>query len=86
MMSPATLLSIVLGVLTLYVTKALWTRKKSSKSLPPGPPGMPILGNIADLPPVGVQDWMHWIKHNDLYGMCASSSTLLYPCYSASGS
>lgn len=40
-----------------------WRRR----SLPPGPPVLPIIGNLLDLPR-GVES-LHWAKHKDLYGM-----------------
>lgn len=63
------LASVLIGVLALYVIKALLTQKKLSDRLPPGPKPTPIVGNISDLPPPGAQDWMHWLKHKELYGM-----------------
>lgn len=58
----------ILGLFALYITKLWVERKKSLGPLPPGPRPRPIVGNIADLPPPGMQDWMHWLKHKDLYG------------------
>jgi predicted alpha/beta hydrolase len=58
----------ILGLLALYVTKRWLGSKKPLGPLPPGPRPKPFVGNIADLPPPGVQDWMHWLKHKDLYG------------------
>ena len=63
-----TLLKAILGLLALYITKLWVGRKKPLGPLPPGPQPKPIVGNIADLPPPGVQDWKHWLKHKDLYG------------------
>ncbi|CAL5871895.1 uncharacterized protein PFLUO_LOCUS6150 [Penicillium psychrofluorescens] len=37
---------------------------------------MPIVGNIMDLPPKGVQDWVHWLKHKTLYGPISSITVL----------
>jgi hypothetical protein len=60
---------LILGIVGLYVTKMLLNRKGPLGPLPPGPRPKPVLGNIADLPPPGSQDWMHWLKHKELYGM-----------------
>ncbi|KAJ5994575.1 hypothetical protein N7451_010299 [Penicillium sp. IBT 35674x] len=62
------LLKAILGLFALYITKLWVGRKKPLGPLPPGPRPKPIVGNIADLPPPGMQDWMHWLKHKDLYG------------------
>lgn len=76
-MSFAALATVALGVLVLYVIKALFTRKRPAGPLPPGPRPKPILGNISDLPPPGAQDWVHWMKHNDLYGTHAIAQHML---------
>lgn len=67
-MPSAGLVTVILGALALYVAKTLITRKNPLGPLPPGPKPKPIIGNISDLPAPGAQDWMHWIKHKDLYG------------------
>lgn len=38
-------------------------------ALPPGPKPKFFVGNLADLPPPGKQEWMHWLQHKDAYGM-----------------
>jgi hypothetical protein len=43
--------------------------QSNSTPLPPGPKGLPIVGNIRDLPPPGAKEWEHWLKHKDLYGL-----------------
>jgi hypothetical protein len=48
------------------VALRLLTKKKSN--LPRGPKGRFLIGNLLDLPPPGVQEWKHWLKHKDLYG------------------
>jgi hypothetical protein len=52
------------------------TQRKDARPLPPGPKGLPILGNVNDMPPAGVLECYHWLKHKDLYGPI-SSVTLL---------
>ena len=62
------LVKLAIAIALFYVFKLLFTSKKPSTPLPPGPKPLPILGNIADLPPAGVREWEHWLKHKDLYG------------------
>lgn len=61
-------MKVALGAVVLLAIKVLLTRKKRPRPLPPGPSQKPLVGNISDLPPSGAQDWMHWVKHKELYG------------------
>ncbi|KAJ6257386.1 Cytochrome P450 monooxygenase CLM2 [Drechslerella dactyloides] len=61
----------------LLVAISLWGIKKIVAArgrlpLPPGPKGVPLIGNVADLPPPGAIEWQHWISHKDLYGPISS--------------
>lgn len=38
------------------------------RPLPPGPRGQPLIGNLKDMPPAGVLEAHHWLKHKELYG------------------
>lgn len=35
---------------------------------PPGPKGLPLVGNLNDLPAPGMLEAHHWLKHKELYG------------------
>lgn len=47
--------------------------------LPPGPKPWPLIGNIADMPPVGKPEHEHWLKHKDLYGPVSSVTVMGRP-------
>ncbi|EDU46689.1 O-methylsterigmatocystin oxidoreductase [Pyrenophora tritici-repentis Pt-1C-BFP] len=44
--------------------------------LPPGPKGIPILGNVNDMPKPGMLECHHWLQHKDLYGPISSVKVL----------
>lgn len=69
MMSVFTWINVLLLVVAIYLAKRIWAREKKRAPHPPGPRPKPIIGNITDLPPSGIQEWQHWLKHKDLYGM-----------------
>ena len=52
------------------------TRGAPKLSLPPGPKPLPILGNFRDVPPEGSLEYMHWLKHKDLYGPITSVTVM----------
>lgn len=64
-------LTLWLGLLIVFGFRAVTTvrgRKRYPLPLPPGPKQKPIIGNLKDLPTPDQQDWMHWLKHKELYG------------------
>lgn len=65
------------AILVVYygVTLILQPRRGDGKlraPLPPGPKGLPLIGNVRDLPPPGAREWEHWAKHRSLYGPISS--------------
>ncbi|KAG6909522.1 hypothetical protein DXG01_017079 [Tephrocybe rancida] len=60
-----------LAVVALY----LFSQKlRRDRSLPPGPRGLPIVGNMFDMPKE--YEWEHWAKHKDLYGPISTVNVL----------
>jgi hypothetical protein len=66
----------LLSVLVVYLAYRLSRSPKRDLPLPPGPKGLPILGNINDLPKSGALEWHHWLTHKDLYGPISSITVL----------
>lgn len=66
----STALTIIFGVTVLYVINRLRS-KGDGRPLPPGPKGVPLLGNVNDMPKPGMLECHHWLTHRDLYGTYA---------------
>ena len=68
-------LYVLIGVI---ITKTLFDRitRKTSLPLPPGPKGLPLLGNLTDLPTGTAPEYKHWLKHKDEYGPISSVTVL----------
>jgi hypothetical protein len=67
-------------VYTVLVAGALFAYQKKRqvprRPLPPGPKPLPLLGNVADFPPAGVPEHLHWLPHKDLYGGISSVTVM----------
>jgi hypothetical protein len=72
-----TLVSLVFisAVSVLYVAKR-WLQVKHALPLPPGPAGVPFLGNVNDMPKPGILECHHWLRHKDRYGPISSVTVL----------
>jgi hypothetical protein len=68
-------ISIVLAVSILYMVKR-YLQVKHTLPLPPGPAGIPFLGNVNDMPKPGVPECDHWLQHKALYGPISSVTVL----------
>ncbi|KAE8361460.1 cytochrome P450 [Aspergillus caelatus] len=64
--------SLFFGFAGLYIIRWTLGGRKTLKRLPPGPTSKPIIGNLLDLPSPGTPDWLHWLKHKELYGPISS--------------
>ncbi|KAE9372779.1 putative cytochrome P450 oxidoreductase OrdA-like protein [Stipitochalara longipes BDJ] len=65
------IISLILSVLGIYVVKVILFPQKR-QALPPGPKPKFLIGNLLDVPKPGETEWMHWLKHRDLYGPISS--------------
>ncbi|KAL3462390.1 cytochrome P450 [Aspergillus heterothallicus] len=60
-----------------YITyREIFGANGSSTRLPPGPDGIPLLGNLGDFPPAGALEYKHWLLHKKLFGGISSVSVL----------
>ncbi|KAH0839032.1 O-methylsterigmatocystin oxidoreductase [Fonsecaea pedrosoi] len=71
--SVAGVLVVALLVYRLFFSKSQF---KGGHSLPPGPTPRFLVGNLPDLPPAGAKEWLHWLKHKELYGPISSLTVL----------
>jgi len=59
------------------IGKLFQARQNASRlPLPPGPKGLPLVGNLRDMPPRNTFAAYHWAKHKDLYGPISCLSIL----------
>jgi hypothetical protein len=60
-------LDLLLALVGLFVVFLLFF-KRSSLSLPPGPTGLPLVGNIFDMP--SSKEWLTFAQWGEKYGIC----------------
>lgn len=71
-MSTLLVLDVFLGCSALYLLKKFIRRNSSPNALPPGPKGLPLVGNLFDLPDPARKAWLDWRKLKKLYGPLSS--------------
>jgi hypothetical protein len=76
MISITTVLVVLVGAAIVYLVNYLAHSNKNGRPLPPGPKGLPLLGNVNDLPKPGVLECHHWAQHKELYGPISSLTVL----------
>ena len=64
-----------IALLSLFIFRSC-VRTRARRSLPPRPKPLPIVGNIMHLPPKGVPEFQHWLKHKETYGSISSITVL----------
>ncbi|KAK1216462.1 hypothetical protein PQX77_020931 [Marasmius sp. AFHP31] len=69
-----TFVDFVLAAIGLYCVARLVSSKKSSLPLPPGPKGLPLLGNLLDMP--SEKEWHTFAKWGQQYGKICSVTVL----------
>jgi hypothetical protein len=71
----AVLFSMVFG-LWIFSMFRRRSQNQYAQPLPPGPKGIPFLGNVNDMPKPGMLECHHWLQHKDLYGPISSLTVL----------
>lgn len=68
---------LLLATTTFYIVYYQRSKRNTKGKKFPGPAGIPLLGNINDLPPNnGVPEYQHWLKHKDTHGGVSSVSIM----------
>ncbi|KAJ9267651.1 hypothetical protein DTO212C5_5890 [Paecilomyces variotii] len=77
-MALGVVLKIALVGLGLYFLRSRLLQLKNGKQapLPPGPKPSFLVGNLSDLPRDGELEFIHWLKHKDLYGPISSVTVM----------
>ncbi|OKL57088.1 hypothetical protein UA08_07575 [Talaromyces atroroseus] len=70
------MLQAIFAIILISLCYYFFRNEKTSHSLPPGPKPLPIVGNIAHLPPKGIPEYQHWLRFKDEYGPISSITVL----------
>jgi cytochrome P450 len=73
-MASAIIIQAFIAFVSFVIYRQIFRNPK--KNLPPGPRGLPLIGNVFDLPPKGIPDYIHWKSLTDKYGPIASVTVL----------
>lgn len=69
-----TVLDVIVALVGIYLVQALLVRSKRRFPLPPGPRGLPFIGNVLDMPKE--LEWIKFSEWNDQHGEPFSVTTL----------
>lgn len=75
-MDRTVLLFAIVGCAGHFLYRKWRQRSNTTLPLPPGPKPLPIIGNFKDLPPRGMPEFQHWLKHKDAYGSISSITVM----------
>ena len=75
-----TLAVFVTASLLLLVLKQFLFRTHAIR-LPPGPPKLPLVGNVADRPPAGCKEWEYWFKFKSRFGKLIFDIATFRSCF-----
>lgn len=74
-MSPTSLILGGIAAFVVLIASCRFMRQGRGRQ-PPGPRPLPLLGNVRDLPPSGTPEYLHWIKHKNIYGGVSSVTVM----------
>lgn len=70
------ILDAILCLFSFFLLKKFFASYTHLQRLPPGPRGLPLLGNILDMPSSTEKAWLHWQKFKKTYGPVISVTVL----------
>ncbi|USP76716.1 hypothetical protein yc1106_03990 [Curvularia clavata] len=65
----------LVAITVLHILRKLWLNRHVLP-LPPGPRGLPIVGNVNDMPKPDVLECHHWFEHKEKYGPISSVTAM----------